>query len=60
MNEITQYPDPTRLSGHWYQMTPKHHGGGGPTASCWSLTPEDEFRVFDDGDFHRIVDYRVA
>ena len=58
MHEITLCLDPTRLSGHWYQMTPKHHGAGGPSASCWSLAPVDEFRVFDDGDFHGIVDYQ--
>lgn len=58
MHEDTAYPDPTRRNGYLYLMTPKHHGAGGPTASCWSLVPVDEFRVFDDGDFHRIVDYK--
>ena len=58
MHEDTPYPDPTRLSGYFYLLTTKHHGAGGPTASCWSLLPADEFRVFDDGDFYRIVDYR--
>jgi len=58
MHEDTPYPDPTRRSGHLYLMTKKHHGAGGPTASCWSLTPENEFRVFDEGDSHRIVESR--
>ena len=56
MHEITPYPNPTRLSSHWYQMTPKHHGSGGPAASCWSLAPPDEFHVFDEGDANGIVD----
>ena len=58
MHEDTPYPDPTRHSCYFYLMTLRNHGAGGPTASCWSLAPVDEFRVFDDGDFHRIVDYK--
>ena len=56
MHEDTPYPDPTQRSGYFYLMTLKHHGAGGPAASCWSLAPVDEFRVFDDGDLHRIVE----
>jgi len=58
MDESKPYPGPTQFSGHYYQMTPKHHGVGGPSASRWDVSPDDEFRVFDTGDFYRIVDYK--
>jgi hypothetical protein len=49
----------TRLSGHRYQFTPKHHGAD-LGAATWrpEISLEAEFAIFDNADSRRVVDGR--
>jgi len=54
------HPVPTRRSKYRYQFYVKHHGQGGPGVATWlpDLSPEDEFFIFDEADFHNTCDDR--
>ena len=48
----------TRRHGYRYFLYDKHHGRGGPEASQWAddITEEEEFQVFDEGDWLELSD----
>ncbi len=50
----------TRLNHLSYCFTPKHHGAGSASDSCWllELPRPEEFQVFDMADFHQLTDNR--
>ena len=54
------HPKPTRRSGYRYFFYAKHHGQGGPDAAQWlpTLSHDEEFSVFNEADFHDLVDER--
>ncbi len=55
----TNTPHPVRTARREivYVFTPKHHGGGGSKAACWSLPSfEEEFRIFDRADGQTVAD----
>ena len=54
---ITIHPERTRRRNLQYQFTPKHHGGD-RDAARWrpDLTDDEEFSVFDLGDYNDISD----
>ena len=47
------HPKKTRRSDYLYLFTSKHHGGGTSEDSRWanSITPDEEFAVFDNADW---------
>lgn len=52
------HPVRTRRSGHLYQFYDKHHGRGAPDAARWlpGISHEEEFGIFDRGDWHEVHD----
>ena len=52
------HPITTRRSGYFYQFYDKHHGRGGPDVAQWlpTLSPEEEFSVFDTADLNELSD----
>lgn len=50
------HPHRTTLSQLSYCFTPKHHGAGSRSDSCWLLTRVEEFGVFDMADQHQLSD----
>lgn len=55
MNTEREHPTPTK-KGKRYLFTSKHHGAGKSDEARWhpSLSDDEEFSVFDGGDFHDI------
>jgi len=52
------HPVQTRNRHYIYQFTAKHHGGGKADDARWSkdVSQDEEFSVFDEADYHDIID----
>jgi hypothetical protein len=52
------HPVQTRKRHYSYQFTAKHHGGGKADDARWSeaVSQDEEFSVFDEADYHDIID----
>jgi hypothetical protein len=57
--EDAEYSERTQRSQFRYRLTAKHHGGD-RNAAMWlpSISPNEEFSVFDLADLHEIADER--
>lgn len=57
---IPEHPDITRNHGYQYGFHPKHHLPGRPAsrAAQWSgaISRDQEFAIFDEADFHDLLD----